>query len=266
MKKKLIRVLQTISFLSLLFLCSCNLIGTKESKTAVPAVSNAAVSEVQPRVYATTLSTGFSVTGQKHSVSALFYQSPNSGAQWDFLGRPNNRIFTVAFFKPAKGKILAMATHTGVQQSNDYGKTWKTTSGWDMTEVNDVVFDPNDSNIIYASSPYGFYKTTDGGKKIALFTIATNRYFKTADWENKSEAEFHNCVAWGTLADRVDEFLKKGKLVYAEGRLKTRVIEKDDWLKLYKTEIVVSNLIFLNKKSDFEESESIDDTDSDDRF
>ena len=39
-------------------------------------------------------------------------------------------------------------------------------------------------------------KTTDGGKKIAMFTIATNRYFKTADGENKSEAEFHNCDAW----------------------------------------------------------------------
>jgi single-strand DNA-binding protein len=40
--------------------------------------------------------------------------------------------------------------------------------------------------------------------------------------------------------------------VYAEGRLKTRIIEKEDGNKIYKTEIVVSNLIFLNKKSDFE--------------
>lgn len=40
-------------------------------------------------------------------------------------------------------------------------------------------------------------KTTESGKKIALFTTATNRYYKTNDGENKSEAEFHNCVAWG---------------------------------------------------------------------
>ena len=105
-------------------------------------------------------------------------------------------------------------------------------------------------------------KTTEGGKKIALFTIATNRYFKTADGENKSEAEFHNCVAWGTLAERVEEFLVKGKLVYAEGRLKTRIIDKEDWTKLYKTEVVTSNLIFLNKRSDFEESSSSDELDS----
>jgi len=42
-------------------------------------------------------------------------------------------------------------------------------------------------------------------------------------------------------------------LVYAEGRLKTRVIEKEDGTKMYKTEVVVSNIIFLNKRSDFDE-------------
>jgi len=99
-------------------------------------------------------------------------------------------------------------------------------------------------------------KTTETGKKIAMFTIATNRYYKDANGENKSEAEFHNCVAWGTLAERVESFVKKWKLVYAEGRLKTRIIEKEDGTKIYKTEIVVSNLIFLNKKSDFDDTSS----------
>lgn len=103
-------------------------------------------------------------------------------------------------------------------------------------------------------------KTTEANKKVAMFTIATNRYFKTADGEQKSESEFHNCVVWGALAERCEKFLTKGKLVYAEGRLKTRVLEREDWTKSYKTEVVVSNIIFLNKKSDFEdcsEDESI---------
>ncbi len=97
-------------------------------------------------------------------------------------------------------------------------------------------------------------KTTEAGKKVAMFTIATNRYYKTADGEQKSESEFTNCVTWGNLAERCEKFLNKGKLVYVEGRLKTRVIEKDDGTKTYKTEVVVSNIIFLNKKSDFEEA------------
>ena len=103
-------------------------------------------------------------------------------------------------------------------------------------------------------------KKTEGGKKIALFTIATNRYYKTNDGESKSEAEFHNCVAWGWLAERVETSLQKWKLIYIEGRLKTRVIEKDDGEKLYKTEVVTMNLIFLNKKSDFEDVSSSSET------
>jgi len=98
-------------------------------------------------------------------------------------------------------------------------------------------------------------KSTENDKKIALFTIATNRYYKTADGEQKSESEFTNCVAWGNLAERCEQFLTKGKLVYAEGRLKTRVIEKEDWTKMYKTEVVVSNIIFLNKRDDFEDTD-----------
>ena len=107
-------------------------------------------------------------------------------------------------------------------------------------------------------------KTTESGKKIGLFTIATNRYYKTTDWENKSESEFHNCVTWGNLAERIEKFLTKWKLVYAEGRLKTRVIEKEDWTKLYKTEIVISNLIFLNKRSEAEDLEVDETLDIDD--
>ncbi len=98
-------------------------------------------------------------------------------------------------------------------------------------------------------------KTTENNKKISLFTIATNRYYKTGEGEQKSESEFTNCVTFGALAEKCEQFVTKGKLVYAEGRLKTRVIEKDDWNKLYKTEVVVSNIIFLNKRSDFEDNE-----------
>lgn len=111
-------------------------------------------------------------------------------------------------------------------------------------------------------------KTTESGKKVAMFNVATNKYYKTADGESKSESEFHNCVAWATLAERVEQFLTKGKLVYIEGRLKTRIIEKDDGSRLYKTEVVAGSLIFLNKRSDFEEAGIGDDADTthDDKF
>lgn len=111
-------------------------------------------------------------------------------------------------------------------------------------------------------------KDTENGKKIAMFTLATNRYYKTADGEQKSEAEFHNCVAWGALAEKAAQFLTKGKLIYVEGRLKTRIIEKEEGERVYKTEIVAGNIIFLNKKGEFEDShdESGLDIDEDDMF
>lgn len=113
-------------------------------------------------------------------------------------------------------------------------------------------------------------KNTENNKKVALFSLATNRYFKTSTGENASESEFHNCVAWGALADRVEASLSKGKLIYVEGRLRTKAFDKEDGSRNYKTEIVISNLIFLNKKSDFEEidahDEMWDEISDDDRF
>lgn len=109
-------------------------------------------------------------------------------------------------------------------------------------------------------------KTTENSKKVGLFTIATNRYYKTLEWENKSESEFHNCVAWWNLAERVESFLTKWKLVYIEWRLRTRIIEKEDGSKSYKTEVVISNLIFLNKKSDFDDLIEEEIIEEDDKF
>lgn len=122
-----------------------------------------------------------------------------------------------------------------------------------------------------------FVKTTSAGpdKKIATFTVATNRYYKSPNGDALSEAEYTNCVAWGPLADQVEKFLVKGKLVYIEGRLKTRIIDKEDGTKLHKTEVVVGQLIFLSKREDFAEGgtegvsapEDFDDfSDLDDKF
>ncbi len=95
-----------------------------------------------------------------------------------------------------------------------------------------------------------FIKTTTGDKKVAIFTVATNRYYKTPTGEMHSEAEYTSCVAWGPLAERSEQFLTKGKLVYVEGHLKTRIIDKEDGTKLHKVEVVVDQLIFLSKRED----------------
>ncbi|MFZ4461909.1 MAG: single-stranded DNA-binding protein [Patescibacteria group bacterium] len=97
-----------------------------------------------------------------------------------------------------------------------------------------------------------FVKTTQNGKKVVLFTVATNHTFKNAAGETLSESEFSNCVAWGGIADRASQFLVKGKLVYVEGHLKTRPIDREDGTKYFKTEVVISELIFLSKREEAE--------------
>ncbi len=93
-------------------------------------------------------------------------------------------------------------------------------------------------------------KTTESGKKVALFTIATNRYYKTSEGEQKSESEFHNSVAWGNLAERCEKFLNKGKLVYVEGRLKTygttNTNEDEELVEIEKEAYTLGNITFRN--------------------
>jgi single-strand DNA-binding protein len=85
------------------------------------------------------------------------------------------------------------------------------------------------------------------GKKVASFTIATNREWGTGA-EKKSSAEFHSLSAWGRLADVCEKFLKKGKLVYVEGYLKTRYKEISPEIRLSLTEIIVQDMIMLSKR------------------
>ena len=99
-------------------------------------------------------------------------------------------------------------------------------------------------------------RQTPNGQNVTTFGIATNREWMTSTGEKKNSAEFHECVAWAHLAEICDKYLKKGNLVYIEGYLKTRSWESEDGIKKFKTEVVVQDMIRLEKRSrDGEESE-----------
>jgi single-strand DNA-binding protein len=80
------------------------------------------------------------------------------------------------------------------------------------------------------------------GFKIASFTLATSRKTKQAE-----ETEWHNLKCFNRLAEIAEQYLKKGSLVYIEGRLTTRTWEKDGQ-KHSRTEIVVESLQMLGGK------------------
>lgn len=92
-------------------------------------------------------------------------------------------------------------------------------------------------------------KQTENGQPVCTFGIATNREWSTRDGERRSLAEFHNIVAWSKLAEKCFKYLKKGKLVYVEGYLKTRVFDNEDGTKSYRTEVVIYDMIMLDKRS-----------------
>lgn len=91
-------------------------------------------------------------------------------------------------------------------------------------------------------------KQTTGGQPIVTFGIATNRAWVTRDNQKHSSSEFHELVAWGKLAEICAQYLKKGKLIYVEGYLKTRSWDTPEGIKKFRTEIVVNDMIMLDKR------------------
>jgi len=90
-------------------------------------------------------------------------------------------------------------------------------------------------------------KQTPNGQNVCSFSIATNRNWTDSSWVKQEQAEFHNIVMWGKLAEICGQYLAKGKKVYVEGRLQTRNWEAQDGSKRYRTEIVGENMIMLDR-------------------
>jgi len=91
-------------------------------------------------------------------------------------------------------------------------------------------------------------KQIPGGKTVATFSIATNFTWNDASGQKQEKSEFHNVVAWGKLADICGQYLRKGSKTFVEGRLQTRDWEGEDGVKRYRTEIVIENMIMLDRK------------------
>ena len=83
-------------------------------------------------------------------------------------------------------------------------------------------------------------KSLPSGQPVASFGIATNRFFTKKDGQKGEEAEFHNVVLFGKLAEIASQYLKKGSMVLIEGRIKTRNWQdaSNPNFKHYRTEII----------------------------
>lgn len=87
-----------------------------------------------------------------------------------------------------------------------------------------------------------------GGQKVATFGVATSFSWKDQSGVRKEKTEFHNIVVWRKLAEICEQYLRKGSKVYIDGRIQTRDWEGEDGVKRYRTEILMENMIMLDKK------------------
>ena len=91
----------------------------------------------------------------------------------------------------------------------------------------------------------------DAGITVASFPLATSETYNK-DGKKIEQTEWHNIVMWRGLADIASKYLLKGKLVYIEGKLRTRSFVDKEGQKKYVTEIVADNFKILGRKSDFD--------------
>ena len=86
--------------------------------------------------------------------------------------------------------------------------------------------------------------TTDG-TPVATFRMATSESYKDKSGVKQERTEWHSIVAWRKLAEIAGEYLKKGRLVYIEGRIQSREYEGRDGVKRKVYEIVASDMKML---------------------
>ncbi|MGE5073277.1 MAG: single-stranded DNA-binding protein [Anaerolineae bacterium] len=87
---------------------------------------------------------------------------------------------------------------------------------------------------------------TPSGKRVSHFSLGITQRWRTDD-ENRESTEWVNVEAWDRLSETCQEYLKKGSLVYIEGRIKTDKYE-DNGSNRYFTKVVASQVQFLDRR------------------
>ncbi|MBX9449949.1 MAG: single-stranded DNA-binding protein [Taibaiella sp.] len=95
----------------------------------------------------------------------------------------------------------------------------------------------------------------EGNIPVAKFPLATTEMRKEKSGNQISETTWHNIVLWRGLAELAEKYLRKGSLVYIEGKLRNRNYEDKDKIKRFYTEIIAENLVMLDKRKDAKSNE-----------
>ncbi len=89
----------------------------------------------------------------------------------------------------------------------------------------------------------------ESGVAVARFPLATNETYTDKSGKKVTQTEWHNIVVWRGLADIAEKYIKSGKLLYVEGRIRNSSYEDKDGNKRYTTEILCDNFRFLGSSA-----------------
>ena len=91
---------------------------------------------------------------------------------------------------------------------------------------------------------------TGGGQAVANFTMATDESYKDKNGERQKRTEWHRITAWGKLAEICQQYLKKGTMVYIEGRIQSREWQDKEGQKRTSYDIVANTMKMLSSRAE----------------
>ena len=91
---------------------------------------------------------------------------------------------------------------------------------------------------------------TGGGQAVANFSVATDETYKDKNGERQKRTEWHKIVVWGKQAEIAQQYLKKGSLIFIEGRIQSREWQDKEGQKRTSFEIVATNFRMLGGRGD----------------
>jgi single-strand DNA-binding protein len=91
---------------------------------------------------------------------------------------------------------------------------------------------------------------TGGGQAVANFSVATDESYKDKNGERQKRTEWHRITAWGKLAEICRQYLKKGTMVYIEGRIQSREWQDKEGQKRTSFDIVANTMKMLSSRAE----------------
>lgn len=111
-----------------------------------------------------------------------------------------------------------------------------------------MIYSVNKATLIGHISSDAIEKEASNGTHMTTFNVTTGDVSKNKSGEKISRKERHNVIMWGKMADVYAKNIKKGRLVYIEGKIQTRNFEDSNGKKNFYTEIVCKDFKFLSTK------------------